>query len=188
MIGIGFLKRAARMKARSWVLSPISASATSPVEMKKASNVAVLGWNKTDEQATPLTVRQRDQRSRQAGSRLRQDLTVKSVDQAPPPQRHTPPCPTSLASGTAVPSHLRSTEKDSDRASAFEIGDPIRVRVRKPHSSGIYAGLGENSLSEPHRQDKVASDGKVRYFEMGFRADALRLCSTAKRPFLLVRQ
>ena len=32
MMGRGFLKRAARMKASSWVLSPISASATTPVE------------------------------------------------------------------------------------------------------------------------------------------------------------
>src|SRR5512135_2722827 len=36
-IGTGFLKRAARMKARSWVLSPISARATTPVETSRAS-------------------------------------------------------------------------------------------------------------------------------------------------------
>ena len=38
-IGAGFWKRAARMKARSWVLSPISARATTPVETKIASMI-----------------------------------------------------------------------------------------------------------------------------------------------------
>ena len=36
-IGTGFLKRAASRKASSWVLSPISARATTPVEMNRAS-------------------------------------------------------------------------------------------------------------------------------------------------------
>src|SRR5690554_1953436 len=37
MIGQGRRKRAASNSARSWVLSPISASATTPVDTKKAS-------------------------------------------------------------------------------------------------------------------------------------------------------
>jgi hypothetical protein len=37
MIGIGFLNLAARMNARSWVLSPISARATTPVETRRDS-------------------------------------------------------------------------------------------------------------------------------------------------------
>ena len=36
MMGSGFLNRAARMKASNWVLSPISASATTPVETIRA--------------------------------------------------------------------------------------------------------------------------------------------------------
>src|SRR4051812_24919364 len=41
-MGSGFLKRAASRKASSCVLSPISASATTPVEMRKASKRADL--------------------------------------------------------------------------------------------------------------------------------------------------
>src|SRR3990167_5942916 len=37
MMGSGFLKRAARMKASNWVLSPISARATTPVETRRDS-------------------------------------------------------------------------------------------------------------------------------------------------------
>jgi hypothetical protein len=37
MMGRGFLKRAANKKANSWVLSPISARATAPVERRRAS-------------------------------------------------------------------------------------------------------------------------------------------------------
>jgi hypothetical protein len=37
IIGIGLLKRAARINASNWVLSPISASATTPVEIKSES-------------------------------------------------------------------------------------------------------------------------------------------------------
>ena len=39
MMGRGFLKRAARIKASNWVLSPISASATTPVEISKDSKI-----------------------------------------------------------------------------------------------------------------------------------------------------
>jgi hypothetical protein len=39
MMGSGFLKRAARIKASNWVLSPISASATTPVEISKDSKI-----------------------------------------------------------------------------------------------------------------------------------------------------
>jgi hypothetical protein len=37
MMGNGFLNRAASKKASNWVLSPISARATMPVEISKAS-------------------------------------------------------------------------------------------------------------------------------------------------------
>jgi hypothetical protein len=37
MIGMGFLKRVARMMASSWVLSPISAMATTSVETSRDS-------------------------------------------------------------------------------------------------------------------------------------------------------
>ena len=37
MMGMGFLNLAARTKARSWVLSPISARATTPIEVSRAS-------------------------------------------------------------------------------------------------------------------------------------------------------
>ena len=43
MMGRGFLKRAARMKASSWVLSPISASATTPVETRRDS-MGLIQW------------------------------------------------------------------------------------------------------------------------------------------------
>ena len=36
MIGVGLRKRAASRKASNWVLSPISASAMRPVEVRKA--------------------------------------------------------------------------------------------------------------------------------------------------------
>jgi hypothetical protein len=42
MIGHGRLKRVAKRIARSWVLSPISARATSATEVKKASKGVVL--------------------------------------------------------------------------------------------------------------------------------------------------
>src|SRR5512137_1580961 len=84
MIGRGFLNRAARMKARSWVLSPISASATTPVEMRNASNFGLRGRIKTDDHVAPRPLRrQRGQRSRQARSRLRHDQTAKCVDASP---------------------------------------------------------------------------------------------------------
>src|SRR6516162_8447676 len=41
MMGAGFLKRAARMKASSCVLSPISASATTPIETMEALLVSI---------------------------------------------------------------------------------------------------------------------------------------------------
>ena len=56
MMGTGFLKRAARMKASSWVLSPISARATTPVETSRDSIVGFFqgpAQNAIDHDASP---------------------------------------------------------------------------------------------------------------------------------------
>ncbi len=57
MIGTGFLKRAAKMKARSCVLSPISAKATTPVETKRDSIQDVqAGLQTIDHHASPAKI------------------------------------------------------------------------------------------------------------------------------------
>src|SRR5450759_5386897 len=83
MIGKGFLKRAASMKARSWVLSPISARATTPVEISSASITSSL-TGRDDDHTSPRPMRRLcSQRSCQVRNRLHHDRRIKYVDASP---------------------------------------------------------------------------------------------------------
>jgi hypothetical protein len=73
---------------------------------------------------------------------------------------------------------------------AFVCGErPVKLR---PHSvrtaieiGTVYARLRENPLREPCRQRRITAFGNIKDFELGSRADTLRVSSTSERPTLL---
>ena len=75
-------------------------------------------------------------------------------------------CRRRFASGTALPSRVRSTENDNDRTSGLKSEFMFGSAFANRTTAG-YARLCKNAFREPRRLHRIAFEGNVKNFEPG---------------------